>query len=56
VTLREPRRTVHDGKREIVLHELSPTERQRRRWRRNLVLWLAGSAVLATAAWMLGRL
>ncbi len=56
VTVRDPVKTVRKGSRVILLRQLSPAEKHRRRTRRNVVLWVVGAAILVIAATILSRL
>jgi hypothetical protein len=54
VELHEPTKTVGQGEDQRELRQLTPEERARRRFRRNLIMWVVGTLVLiGTLAFLL---
>jgi hypothetical protein len=53
VTLREPVKTVGDGDEEIELRTLPPEERERKKQKKNLIIWAVGLVVIAVTLYAL---
>jgi len=53
VTLREPIKTVSDGDEEIELRSRPPEERERRKQKKNLIIWGVGLVVIAITLYAL---
>jgi len=52
-TLRDPVKTVGDGDEEIELRALTPEEKARKKFKKNLILWGFGLAIMAITLYVL---
>lgn len=53
VTLREPLRTVGEGDEEIELRSLTAEEKERKKLKKNLIVWGFGLVIIAIAVYAL---
>jgi len=53
VTLREPVKTVGEGDEEIELRSLTPEEKERKRLKKNVIVWGFGLVIIAITLYAL---
>ena len=55
-TLQNTAKSVHFGDEKVELSNLAPEEKERRRFRRNLVMWFVGAGILVITATILYKM